>query len=218
MGGDFLTQFFYYRFAGAAILTIVLLLLGDFTRRSFERCLCGRFSFVIALVVMTVEAIFYFRADFRLSSAAALIGSMGLFLLYCLICKEWIKWVVAVAFVILAYWMFGYGCFVFVLLVVLHAFFCTTAQFVGVVLLIVFALYNGYNKQKEEIMNYDFLIRSKQWDKVVQKAQKKSPNTPMSVADLNLALAKTGEMSDHMRPFYRMDSVRHTDESWFTSE
>jgi len=120
MGGDFLTQFFYYRFAGAAILTIVLLLLGDFTRRSFERCLCGRFSFVIALVVMTVEAIFYFRADFRLSSAAALIGSMGLFLLYCLICKEWIKWVVAVAFVILAYWMFGYGCFVFVLLVVLH--------------------------------------------------------------------------------------------------
>lgn len=86
-----------------------------------------------------------------------------------------------------------------------HAFFCTTAQFIGVVLLIVFALYNGYNRQKEEIMNYDFLIRSKQWDKVIQKAQKKSPNTPMSVADLNLALAKTGQMSDHMFDFFQRD-------------
>lgn len=120
MGGDFLTQFFYYKFAGAAILTVVLLLLGDFTRRSFERCMCGRFSFLIALIVMTVEAVFYLRADYRLSSAVALIGSMGLFLFYCLILKEWAKWCVAVLFVILGYWMFGYGCFVFVLLVVLH--------------------------------------------------------------------------------------------------
>ena len=54
-------------------------------------------------------------------------------------------------------------------------------------------------------MNYDFLIRSKQWDKVIQKAQKKSPNTPMSVADLNLALAKTGQMSDHMFDFFQRD-------------
>lgn len=84
-----------------------------------------------------------------------------------------------------------------------HAFICTSIQFVGVVALIVFSIYTGYNGPKEEIMHYDFLIRAKQWDNAVQLAKKKSPKSPMSVADLNLALAQTGQMGDAMFNYFQ---------------
>lgn len=84
-----------------------------------------------------------------------------------------------------------------------HAIICTFIQFTLVVVLIVLALYKGYNGPKEEIMHYDFLARSQQWEKIVQLAQKKSPNTPMSVADMNLALCMTGQMGDNMFNYYQ---------------
>ena len=37
MAGDFLTQFYYYLYAGVVILTTSLLLMGDLLRRAFQR-------------------------------------------------------------------------------------------------------------------------------------------------------------------------------------
>jgi hypothetical protein len=120
MTGDFLTQFYYYRFAGALILTVTLLMAGDVTRRSLERCHWGKWAFWAALVVMTVEAIFNFRAEFSLSSTISIIGAMMLFLLYTFIQKEWMKWTVGILLTLLSYWLFGYGCIVFALLALLR--------------------------------------------------------------------------------------------------
>ena len=57
--------------------------------------------------------------------------------------------------------------------------------------------------EKEEVMAYDFNIRMRKWDRVIQLADKKSPSGPLSVTCLNLALAKQGLLSDRMFHYYQ---------------
>ena len=56
---------------------------------------------------------------------------------------------------------------------------------------------------KEEVMNYDYLTRTKQWHSIINLAEKKVPKAPFSVTCLNLALAKTGQLGDRMFEFYQ---------------
>lgn len=83
--GDFLTQFYYYLVVGPLILTLSLLTLGDVTRRFLQRVLqeCNlhkhrdTFAFTIAIIMMTLFAVFSFRHDYRLSNIISAIGIMG---------------------------------------------------------------------------------------------------------------------------------------------
>jgi hypothetical protein len=63
----------------------------------------------------------------------------------------------------------------------------------------------GYenNESKEELMKYDYYCRMKDWNMIVDMADKKNPKTPMTVTCLNLALYKTGKMPDRMFDFYQ---------------
>ncbi len=56
---------------------------------------------------------------------------------------------------------------------------------------------------KEEVLAYDYLVRTRQWKQIVDKAMEKSPVYPMTVASLNLALAKTDQLADFMFRFYQ---------------
>lgn len=56
---------------------------------------------------------------------------------------------------------------------------------------------------KEEVLAYDYLLRTRQWKAIVDKAMVKSPDYPMTVASLNLALAKTGQLADFMFRFFQ---------------
>jgi hypothetical protein len=81
LAGDFLTQFFYYLYAGPALLTLALLTLGDFTRRALQRVGARRgWACVIAFAVMTAEAVGYLRYDARLSGTLALTGGLAMLL------------------------------------------------------------------------------------------------------------------------------------------
>ncbi|MDR0232467.1 MAG: DUF6057 family protein [Dysgonamonadaceae bacterium] len=66
-------------------------------------------------------------------------------------------------------------------------------------------LKNAYpqNLVKEEIMAYDYHCRMQNWDKVIKMADRKSPTIPMTVACLNLALYKTGQLPDKMFSYYQ---------------
>ena len=72
--GDFFTQFYYYIFAGAAILTAILLLLGDIIRRIFQNLGCGKWAYLVGIAAMTIEAWRHFYYDYSLSSTFSLIG------------------------------------------------------------------------------------------------------------------------------------------------
>ena len=60
----------------------------------------------------------------------------------------------------------------------------------------------GCDMDKEEAMEYDQLVRNKQWQEVIEKAEEKSPVSPFGVTCLNLALGKMGQMGDRMFEFF----------------
>ncbi len=122
MAGDFLTQFYYYLYAGAVILTTSLLLMGDLLRRAFQRAGFGMSAFWIAIIAMTLEAVCHLKADFGLSSTFAIIGGTTVYLLSSFIFdrKVWIKIPVMIVATFVSYWMFGYGLWVFQILISVH--------------------------------------------------------------------------------------------------
>ena len=81
MAGDFLTQFYYYLYAGPIILTLVLLFLGHNVRCALQVTgIKGRvWPCLIAFVVMTIEALLSLHYDYRLSSIFAIAGGANVF-------------------------------------------------------------------------------------------------------------------------------------------
>jgi hypothetical protein len=57
------------------------------------------------------------------------------------------------------------------------------------------------NFSAEEIMKYDYLVRKERWNDVIKFAEKKPPRNNLSLAMLNLSLAKTEKMGDLMFNF-----------------
>ena len=120
--GDFLTQLYYYLYAGAVILVCSLLLMGDLLRRAFQRIGFGMSSFWFAIIAMTLEAVCHFEADFGLSSTYAIIGGTIVYLLNSFVFDKKV-WITAIGIIVasfVSYWMFGYGIWVFYLLLLLH--------------------------------------------------------------------------------------------------
>lgn len=144
MMGDFLTQFYYYLYLGPAILTLVLLVLGDLVRRSLEVVARKWVAYVAAFAVMTAFAFMAMRLNFQLASAIAVAGGCATFwiitlflrfleaqrkLLPCFLedGKTAVKWAKTVLNVVLpmlstvvVYWCFGVGVFAFVFLLLLN--------------------------------------------------------------------------------------------------
>lgn len=56
---------------------------------------------------------------------------------------------------------------------------------------------------KEEIMEYDYCVRTQDWNKIISMANHKDPNAPLSVTCLNLALCKSGTMGDCMFRYFQ---------------
>ena len=54
-----------------------------------------------------------------------------------------------------------------------------------------------------ELIDYDYLVRSHQWQRIVEKAQKQQASSPMSVSCVNLALAMQGQLCDRLFEFYQ---------------
>jgi hypothetical protein len=57
------------------------------------------------------------------------------------------------------------------------------------------------NFEAEQIMTYDYFVRNEQWKDVLKYADKKPPRNFLSLAMLNLSLAKTGQLGNRMFQF-----------------
>lgn len=108
--GDFLTQFYYYLYLGPLILTLCLLVMGDILRRILQQCgLHRNASTWLGIAAMTVEAIFFLRADYRLSSLIGIIGWLiGIWMIVWLLRKKSIMGLLALPIAgALCWWCFG---------------------------------------------------------------------------------------------------------------
>lgn len=143
--GDFLTQFYYYLFAGPTILTLSILALGDLCHRSLQKAGIESHPLTtgIAIIIMTIEAQFSLHYDYRLSSIVAFAGGAGTFLVSTFVLTSVRKWVSKMekrheshimiagmglqhwlSFLSIAvstpvcFWLFGYGVWIYAVLVI----------------------------------------------------------------------------------------------------
>ena len=61
----------------------------------------------------------------------------------------------------------------------------------------------GYDKKKYELIEYDYLVRVRDWNAIIAKAEKHAPDLPMSVSATNLALAMTNQLGDRAFDFFQ---------------
>lgn len=73
----------------------------------------------------------------------------------------------------------------------------------AIALVAVGGIYSSADFNKEELMGYDFMARTRQWNRIILTANKKAPSAPLSVSALNLALAQKGFLADHMFDYYQ---------------
>lgn len=66
-----------------------------------------------------------------------------------------------------------------------------------------FGIKASFDEMTYELIDYDFLVRTEQWDKIIEKAEKKTATTPLSVSCVNLALSQKGMLADRLFEFYQ---------------
>ncbi|GHV49874.1 hypothetical protein FACS1894181_09700 [Bacteroidia bacterium] len=60
-----------------------------------------------------------------------------------------------------------------------------------------------HHASKEELMAYDYHCRMKNWNRIIEMANRKAPTVPMTVCCLNLALYKTGQLPEKMFHYFQ---------------
>lgn len=66
-----------------------------------------------------------------------------------------------------------------------------------------FGIKTSFDEMTYELIDYDFLVRTEQWDKIIEKAEKKPATTPLGVSCVNLALSQKGMLADRLFDFYQ---------------
>lgn len=66
-----------------------------------------------------------------------------------------------------------------------------------------FGIKVSFDEMTYDLIDYDFLVRTEQWDKIIEKAEKKPATTPLSVSCVNLALSQKGMLADRLFEFYQ---------------
>ena len=66
-----------------------------------------------------------------------------------------------------------------------------------------FGIKASFDEMTYDLIDYDFLVRTEQWDKIIEKAEKKQATTPLGVSCVNLALSQKGVLADRLFEFYQ---------------
>ncbi len=80
------------------------------------------------------------------------------------------------------------------------------AELVVLTVAAVLIIPRGYDAKKYELIEYDYLVRTNQWNAIIAKAEKQMPDLPMSVSATNLALGMTNQLGERAFDFYQRGS------------
>lgn len=121
LAGEFLTQFFLTPVMASALMGTVMLLLGLIFYAVLRKWMNGWLAVVPAILIMGWEVLRSCGLLYPLSSTLSLIGGGCLFLLYDLIKNRYLRIGFGFIGIIAGYWLFGYGAFIFVLLLLISS-------------------------------------------------------------------------------------------------
>ena len=173
--GDFLTQFYYYLFAGATILSLVLLLTGTFLYRALRNFKVTKtIALILALAVMSFLAVCHFSMSFRLSSTISVMGWMLLLWLISANRRLVIRLVLLAVALLPCYFLFG------------------IPQVKKI-------------QMPDFILEKDFAVDCEYYfgnhNKVIQMVEGSDRWTDQMIFFYNLAQAQKGELPDHLMKF-----------------
>ena len=77
------------------------------------------------------------------------------------------------------------------------------ASYVIVLFASVWGIRTSFDELTYEMIDYDFWIRTEQWNKNIEHAEKKPATSPLGVSSVNLALSQTGQLPDRLFEFYQ---------------
>lgn len=77
------------------------------------------------------------------------------------------------------------------------------AQLTIIVLATVPLLHFSFDRATYELIDYDYLVRTHQWQRIIERAEKRQASSPMSVSCVNLSLAMQGQLCDRLFEFYQ---------------
>jgi len=64
----------------------------------------------------------------------------------------------------------------------------------------------SYEERTYDLMEYDYLVRTGNWNAIIRKSEQKQPDLPMSVCATNLALAMTNQLCERGFQFFQHGS------------
>ena len=108
--GDFLTQFYYYLYAGAVILSLCIAVIGQLCYHAIRNFhICRGIALPTALAAMTFVAVCHFSTNYHLSSTISIMGWMlTLWLISCVKAKRAQQLILACCILLPAYLLFGH--------------------------------------------------------------------------------------------------------------
>lgn len=76
-------------------------------------------------------------------------------------------------------------------------------QLLAIILCAVGMLRLGFDRATYELIDYDYLVRTHQWQRIIDKAKRHQASSPMGVSCVNLALAMQHQLCDRLFEFYQ---------------
>ena len=173
--GDFLTQLYYYLYAGACILTVCLMLIGLLLHSALRHFGMNRhLALTITLIVMLFLAACHFNVSYRLYNTISVLGWVLVVWLISLIPNRWLKLSLIATALLPTYVLFGYP-------------------------------HIRQLQKPNFVLEQDFAIDSEyrfgNYDRVVNMVENAKVLTEQMLFFYNLVQAQRGELPDHLLQF-----------------
>ena len=220
--GRFCTQFFLFAWIGALMIAVLLSLIQLLTLKLVK------WGWLYGLTFMPSFLLWLFLLDENalLGGVWAVLLTLLAIHCYLLMPQGWVRRIAILVAIPILYWMVGpswsgshyhryptatpyllYVAWLSAVVLPLIVHFCKIQgswlkaqglSFLLVAIALGTVIWKSANFQAEKVMQYDFMARHQQWNRILATATAEKPNNQIGVTVQNLALAMHGMLSDHL--------------------
>ena len=224
--GRFCTQFFLYAWVGAAIIAVLLSVVQLLTSRLFNSqfsILNSQFFYGLSFVPSFLLWLFLLDENALLGGVWAVLLTLLVISGCLMLPKGWVRRVAILIAIPILYWMalggshyyrypsvipyLLYGAWLSAVILPLIVHFCKVQglwlkvqglTFLLVAVVMGTIVWKNANFKAEKVMQYDFMARYQQWNRILETINADKPNNQIGVTVQNLALAMHGQLVNHL--------------------
>jgi hypothetical protein len=220
--GRFCTQFFLFAWIGALMIAVLLSLIQLLTLKLVK------WGWLYGLTFMPSFLLWLFLLDENALLGGVWAVLLTLLAIHCclLMPQGWVRRIAILVAIPILYWMVGpswsgshyhrypaatpyllYVAWLSAVVLPLIVHFCKIQgswlkaqglSFLLVAIALGTVVWKSANFQAEKVMQYDFMARHQQWNRILETVNAEKPNNQIGVTVQNLALAMHGMLADHL--------------------